>query len=216
MSKSMFKVMTDPRRFVKSLSKKAMGGMPLVLAWVIGMVYLIRQAAAFQLSLSYNYGVILLVTAILAIPIGYVVIYLFAFFLHWSGKLFKGKASYKQMFTACAYGKVPEVFVLVSWFLLVVLLRQATFTQIYVLPELPQVIALLLFVQIFFYIWEFVISLHTIGEVQGFSAWMGLWNYILAGVLLILTELLVQFIVASLFSFTIHGASSVSTITSLI
>lgn len=215
MTKNIFRVMVDPRGFIRSISKSAMGTMPVFLAWVIGLVYLIREAASFQLSLYYPYGWILLVAAVLAIPVGYIIIYIFSFFLLWAGKLFKGKGSYGEIFTASAYGRVPEVFVLVSWLLLTVLLQQATFTQIYVLPQLPQIIAILLFVQIVFYLWEFVISLHTLGEVQGFSAWMGLWNYILAGVLLVLVELFVQFLVASMFSLTIYGAETMETVSSL-
>ena len=120
MSNNIFQVMTDPRKFVRGLGKKRMGTMPGALAWVIGMVYLIRQAASFQLSLYYPYGYILLAAVIFAIPFGYFIIYIFSFFLYWTGKLFKGCASYGDLFTASAYGKVPEVFVLTSWLLLTI------------------------------------------------------------------------------------------------
>ena len=70
--------------------------------------------------------------------------------------------------------------------------------------------------QLFFYVWGFVISLHTIGQVQGFSAWMSLWNYILAGVIVLVIALLVEFAIAMIFSLNIHGADGISKLIGLI
>ena len=94
MRKNIFNVMNDPRGFIRSLPKKRIGRMPFFLAWVIGMVYLMRQSAGFQLSFYFPYGFVVLGAAILALPVGFISIYLFTFFLYWAGKLFKGKASF--------------------------------------------------------------------------------------------------------------------------
>ena len=208
MKTSIFKVMTDPRSFMKALLEKKGVRFPLAIVWVIGMVYLMRQAAGFQLSFYFSYGLIILAAAILAIPFGYGILYLFGSLLYWTGKLFKGQASFKQLYLANGYGRVPEVFVLISWLLIAILLGQATFTQVYILNGLPNYLTILMFTQIFFYIWEFIISLHTIGQVQGFSAWMGLWNYILAGVLLLIISFFFEFALATIFSLNAQGAKS--------
>jgi hypothetical protein len=217
MKKSIFKVMTDPRGFIKSLVSKNISKVPLYIVWVIGMVYLMRQGAGFQLSFRFSYGWIVLAAAILAIPFGYGILYLFSILLYWSGKLFKGKANFKDLVLAVGYGRVPEIFVLISWLLIVLLLGQATFTQVYILNGLPNFLTVLLYTQLFFYIWEFVICLHTIGEVQGFSAWMALWNYILGGALLMVVAFFLEFAAASIFSLNTDGAkSSISLILGLI
>lgn len=200
MKKNIFKVMSDPRGFMRSLRKCQIGKVPLYLLWVIGMVYLIRQAVGYQLSLYFPYGIILLSCAILAIPFGFIILYLYAFFLFWAGKLFKGKATYGELVSAAGYGRVPEIFVVFAWLLLALVLGQATFSHIYVLNGLPPFIMTMLYVQIFFYIWEFVITLHTIGEVQGFSAWMAIWNCVLAGVIVVLISMAAQLLVSLTFS----------------
>jgi len=200
MKKNIFSVMVNPRGFIKSLTPNQVGKAPLLLFWVIGMVYLMRQATQFELSYYFSYGWVFVAAVVLAIPFGYIIMHIFTFFIYWAGKLFKGKASYRQLFSATSYARVPQTFVLISWVLLVSLLGQVAFTQVYVLVGLPPVISALLFVQIVFYIWEFVISLHTIGEVQEFSAWMSLWNYILAAVIVLLISFFIQFLVAIAFS----------------
>ena len=206
---NIFKVMSDPRGYIRSLPKAKIGRLPIYLAWVIGMLYLMRQSASYNLSLEYSFGMILVAAAILAIPFGYIIMYLFTFFVYWAGKLFKGKASYSELFSAAGYGRVPEIFVVITWLILALILGQATFTQIYVMQGLPTIISALLYIQIVFYIWGFVITLHTIGEVQGFSAWMSLWNCILAGALLILISLAIELIVAVVFSIQVSGAEPV-------
>ncbi|MCH9620717.1 MAG: hypothetical protein S4CHLAM20_01180 [Chlamydiia bacterium] len=208
MKKSIFKVMSDPRGFIRSLPKEKMGKVPLYLAWVIGMVYLMRQAAGFNLSFQYPFGAILIAAAILAIPFGYIILYLFTFFVYWAGKLFKGKATYSDIFSAAGYARVPEVFIVISWLILALVIGQATFTQVYLLPDLPPFITAMLYMQIVFYIWEFIITLHTIGEVQGFSAWMSLWNCILAGVIVVIISLVAQLLIAMIFSFKLYGTPS--------
>ena len=216
MKKNIFNIMVNPRGFIKSLPKEKIGSMPLFLAWVIGMVYLMRQATGFQLSFYFSYGWIVLASIVLAIPVGYIIMYIFAFFMYWAGKLFKGKASYKDLFSATAYARVPEVFVLISWILLIALLGQVTFTQVYVLVGLPPLISMLMFAQIVFYLWELIISLHTIGEVQGFSAWMSLWNYIIAGVIVLLIAFFIEFMVAIAFSLDVRDGNTLGSILGLI
>ena len=216
LDQNIFKVMTDPRGFMKSLPKEKIGKMPLSLAWVIGMVVLFREAAAFQLSFYFPYWVVLLAAVIFAIPFGYLVNYVFSIFVYWSGKVFKGKGTFKELFSAVAYGCVPKVFILLAWLLMVIVIGQAVFTQAYILMGLPQLITILLFVQIIFYIWEFVITLHTIGETQGFSAWMSLWNLIFAGLLFFIIDLIIGVIIASIWGFDMSNSSNVSTLMSII
>nr|MCH9811343.1 YIP1 family protein [bacterium] len=127
MKRSIFSMMTDPRGYMRDLPKEKMGGMPLFLAWVIGMVYLLGTALAVNLGAHYSYGVIIIAAAILAIPFAYLKVYIFAFFLYWAGWLFKGKASYRALFSAAAYGMVPDFFILLAWFFFLLIFGRATF-----------------------------------------------------------------------------------------
>lgn len=213
MKMNIFKVMTDPRGFMKSLKADRMGKMPLYLAWVIGMCYLLTRAQSLQLSQLYAYGYVVLVAAILAIPVGYLMMYVSSFFIYWAGKIFKGKASYLQLFSANAYAKVPEMFVLISWAILVVVLGPVAFMQSGLYVQLPVFVMVMLVLQLFFQVWAFIISLHTIGQVQGFSAWMALWNIIIAFVIIFFIDLFILFLLQLVLS---TNTTQVSTLISII
>jgi hypothetical protein len=216
MKRSIFTVMTDPRGFIRDVPRKKIGTMPIFLAWVLGMVYLLREATALQVSNTYSFWLILLVAVVLAIPVAYVGMYVFAFFIFWSGKLFKGKGAYKELFTAAAFGRVPEFFVLLSWFFLLTYYGKGAFNWQTITTGASLYVTALLIAQLVFYVWGFVISLHTVGEVQKFSAWMSLWNYILAYLLMFVVLLFVEFLVAVIFSLHMGGVDTVSKGVSLI
>jgi|GEM_PF-2509604 len=216
MKKNIFRVMIDPRGFIKEIPASKMGKVPLLLAWIVGLVFVFRQSAGFELSLTMPFKYILLGCILLAIPFGYIILNLFSLLILWSGKLFKGIASFNQILSALTFSRVPEIFVVICWGLIILLLGPAAFTQIYVLMELPQIVMILIFTQMFFYIWEFVISLHTIGQVQGFSAWMSLWNLILSGVILMAIAFLFEFLVALFFQVPTSGGSATTTALSLL
>ncbi|MCH9617191.1 MAG: hypothetical protein SP4CHLAM5_03550 [Chlamydiia bacterium] len=216
MKKSIFTVMSDPRGFIRAIPRKKIGTMPIFLAWVIGVVYLLREATALQASNSYGFWLILLVSVVLAIPVAYIGMYVFAFFLFWSGKLFKGKGTYKEIFTAAAFGRVPEFFVLLSWFFLLTYFGKEAFDWQAMGASGSLYVAALMIAQLVFYVWGFVISLHTVGEVQKFSAWMSLWNYILAYLLILIVSLFLEFLVAVIFSLHLGGVDTVSKGVSLI
>ncbi len=216
MKKSIFKVMADPRGFMKALPADKIGKIPLFLAWIVGMVFVMRQSAGFQLSLHMPFGYLILGCLVLAIPFGYIILNLFSLLILWSGKLFKGIGSFNQILSAVTFGRVPEIFIVLCWILLIVILGPATFTQVYMLIDLPQVVTILLFTQLFFYIWEFVITLHTVGQVQGFSAWMSLWNFILAGIVLLAITFVFEFLIALFFQVPTSGGSATTTALSLL
>lgn len=216
MKRSVFSVMTDPRGYIRDLPKEKEGRIPIFLAWVIGMVYVLGAAFSLNLGSEYSFGLIILLAVILAIPLAYIKVFIFAVFLYWAGWLFKGKASCRKLFSAAAFGMVPDFFILLGWFFLLILFGRSTFIPKMITSSPTLLVTLILLSQIVFFVWGFVITLHTIGEVQKFSAWMSLWNYILAFVLIGLVDLLVKFILAMAFSLQLGGVDTVSKVISLI
>jgi hypothetical protein len=215
MSINIFNVMFSPREFIKSLPDQKVGKMPIFLAWIIGAVYLLREGVAFQLGNQMHYGWFLLTVFIIAIPVGYLAMYVFSFFLYISGKVFKGKATFQQLFSASCYARVPEIFVFITWIFLVIIYRQSTFMHQDIYVTGSQVMMVLGIVQVVFYIWGFVIALHTIGEVQQFSAWISLWNVILAFIIVFMINMLVLFTVALVFSNS-GSSQNVSVLTQIV
>ena len=183
-----FRVMIDPRGFMKDLSPSVRRYSWLV-AWVFGTVLLMTKAFAFSLGVNNEAGWIFLLAVIFGIPVGYLAIYLYSFFLHITGKIFRGRATFQQIVDAYTWTRIVEIFPLLSWICLMGLFGKFAFS-----PDFlnSQQYALLIFgligVQALSQVWEIVILFHTLGEVQGLSAWITIWNVLFASVLFLIVD----------------------------
>ncbi|MCH9812026.1 YIP1 family protein [bacterium] len=197
---SIFQVMVKPRRFVSKVPKKNIGKIPLYLAWVIGMVFLLTKAATNHFDLIFGLPTILIASAILAIPVGFILVYLLAFFLEVMGKFFSGKASYKELITACIYGRVPEIFLLVTWGLLILYFGDNAFSIHKVFSTGSIYISVILCAKVIFFVWEIIASLQGVAQMQKFSAWMSLWSYLTSFVLVLITTYIFDYFVVTFFA----------------
>lgn len=106
--------------------------------------------------------------------------------LYMVGKLIKGKASYYEVRVAVSWSNVPNFFNII-----VILFSLSMFGGKLYDPNMMgslsvmgmNVAFLFTFFQLLFGIWAFVLLLHALGEVQGFSAWMALLNLVLMSIL---------------------------------
>src|SRR3990167_3443721 len=154
------------------------------------MTYLFGKAYTFGLGSAYTLGHILLFCLIFAIPVGYILLYVTAFILYWVGKIFNGKASFEEVFAAFTWTRVPEFFILMIWFALIGFFGPNAFTAIIVTATpIPLFVLGLIGLQMVFAIWEAVILFHALGEVQGLSAWIAIWNVFFAWIVLFFIDL---------------------------
>jgi len=187
-----FKVMVNPRGFIrKALSKTNRAA--VVFAWLLGMTYLFGKAYTFGLGNSYELGSIFIFCIVFAIPVGYILLYVTAFFLFWVGKLFNGVASFEDVFAAYTWTRVPEAFIILIWLGLIGFFGKFTFTAMVVTQApLPLFVIGLIGLQMIFAVWEAVILFHTLGEVQKLSAWITVWNVLFTWIILFFVDLIVN------------------------
>lgn len=185
--KQPFRVMKDPRGFIRRVLLEKQ---PLhwVLAFLVGAVWLFSKAYTYILGFKYSVVTITLGSLLLAIPVGFVLIYLTSYLLYITGKVFKGQGTYPEITEAYAWSRVPELFVLLSWLIMVGLYGQKMFTPILTTGAVPILVFGLLLIQIVFWLWQSVILFHTLGEVQKFSAWVAIWNVLLAWLILVVLD----------------------------
>jgi hypothetical protein len=179
-----FKVLTDPRGFInKALRKTKKAG--VYFAALLGMTYLFGKAYTFGLGGVYSLSHIVVFCLILAIPVGFFLLYITSFLLYWVGKIFKGAATFEEVFAAYTWTRLPEVFILLGWFGIVGVFGGYAFTtSVITATPIPLVIIALVIFQMVFAVWEVIILFHALGEVQKISAWVAVWNVLFAWVLL--------------------------------
>lgn len=191
-----FRVMIDPRGFMrKELPTKFSSGWWIAL--VVGIVWLFTEANTFSLGYEIRLWGILLFCIVSAIPIGYLILYVFSLLLYGIGKIFDGKATFNQVYRAFLWSRVPELFNFLSWAILIGIYGREVFTpSVMYSGPIPYVVMILITLQVIFSVWETIILFHTLGEVQGFSAWIAVWNVLFVWIILMLVEGTFQWIVA--------------------
>ena len=174
-------VATDPDRFV------------LLLAAVGGIVEALTNATSDSQGDNLSLRTILL-TALIAGPLmGIVGLWLGSILLRWTGGWIGGQADSRRIRTALAWANVPLLWSLILWGPALLLFGAELFATATPIIDASTMLSGLYMVFSFgigtVSIWAFVVFLHALGEVQGFSAWKALGNSILAG-LVVLVPLL--------------------------
>lgn len=191
--------MWNPRKFVvrgKSLFKK----WSPFLAFLFGMSWLFTKAYAYSMGYAFSFWSILLFVLVFSIPVGYALMYLMTFLIFWVGKIFKGKGSFEEILAAYGWTRLIDMFVLGTWVGFVATFGRYAFTPmlVYSVP-MPFIVLCLILVQFTFTIWQVVVLFHAIGEVQGFSAWIAIWNVLFAWALLLMIDGVINWLVFSSF-----------------
>jgi hypothetical protein len=147
---------------------------------------------------------LLLTFAGLAGPLfGIIGLYLSGYLLRLTGQWLGGKATAKEVRASVAWSDVPMVVVLALWITGIAILGRELFSSdTPYLDEHPWLSVPLLgqfVLMLVLYVWSFVLLLHCLGEVQGFSAWKALGSVLLAGMVLIGVAIALGVVVLPLF-----------------
>ena len=174
-------VETDPERLVLLLA--ALGGI------VQGLASSSNKSQGDRVSLT----VILLANLVLGPVMGIVGLWLGGILLRWTGRWIGGQADARRVRTALAWSNVPQIWCLLLWIPAILLFGQELFTEATPIIHANSLLAVLYIGfsmgTVVIGVWSFVVCLHALGEVQGFSAWTALLNMLLA-FLVILVPLL--------------------------
>ncbi len=148
-------------------------------------------------------GLIILLSALLAVPLGWISISIFSALLTWTGGWIGGKARFFEVRAAVAWSNVPSVGVIACWIGMLFLLGSESFSnhaaQTQTLQGTQAAVWIALFLtQTIFSLWTFFLLLKVLGEVNGFSAWKGLLNVCIPMVMLFVAAWVLFFVSALL------------------
>jgi hypothetical protein len=171
-------VAADPRRFV------------ILLAILIGITQVLDRASSRALGDRLSLTAIL-ATAVVVGPIsGIIVVYLYGWLVHLTGRALAGTGSRPDIRAAIAWGNVPALWAALSWIPAIAILQIEMFTtetpriessSFHLLVLIGVVVA-----QVVGAIWTLFAMCKALGQVQGFSAWKALGNVVLALLALVL------------------------------
>ncbi|MEW4329146.1 Yip1 family protein [Rossellomorea marisflavi] len=116
------------------------------------------------------------------------------------GKIFKGKATYKELLIATAWANIPLIIALFIWVPDLMVMGEGAFQSDYVVSSTFGVIYLSLsfLIQLILLGWYFFILIKAVSETHRFSSWHGLCTLLIPGgflaVLVLLLLLLTMFL----------------------
>ena len=189
-----FSMWLHPRRTIGQIVETNPDRLVLLLAAVGGIAEALTNASSDSKGDHMSLQAILL-TALIGGPLmGIIGLWLGGALLRWTGGWIGGQADSRRIRATLAWANVPLVWSLLLWLPALLLFGAELFATATPIIDASTMLSGLYMVFSFgigtVSIWAFVVFLHALGEVQGFSAWKALGNSILAG-LVVLVPLLV-------------------------
>ena len=188
-----FSMWLHPRRTIRWIVETNPDRLVLLLAAVGGIVEALINASSDSKGENMSLQAILLTSLIGGPLMGVIGLWLGGALLRWTGGWIGGQADSRRIRATLAWANVPLVWSLLLWIPALLLFGAELFAAATPILDASTMLSGLYMVFSFgigiVSIWAFVVFLHALGEVQGFSAWKALGNSILAG-LVVLVPLL--------------------------
>ena len=180
-------ITTDPRRHV------------ILLAVLYGIAETFSRASGLNLGDVVPFlGVILLCLSLGGLG-GIVSLYVGGALLTWVGQRLGGRGNSIMVRAAIAWSAVPRIWALILLPIQIAIFRKELFTSATPQLHANRLLALLLLsfalVELIVRIWSFVIFLHALGEVHGFSAWRALVTTLLAGLVILCIAIVIGILI---------------------
>ena len=179
-----FSMWWHPRRTIRQIVAANPDRLVLLLAAIGGIVQGFANAESKSKGDKTSLAAVLLISLIVGPLMGVFGLWLSGLLLRWTGGWIGGQADARRVRTAVAWSNVPMVWSLLLWIPAILLFGAELFTTATPIIEASSLLSALYLV---FSIgtavigaWSFVVFLHSLGEVQGFSAWKALLNSLLA------------------------------------
>ena len=174
----------------------------LALAGIAGVAQALDRASTQNAGDRMGVGTILAVALLAGPLLGIIGLYLWGLLTRWTGRWIGGQASARDIRAATAWSSVPVVLASVLWVPMLLLVGRDLFTsetpRMDANPMVALWILLLFAIQFVAAIWSIIVFCKCLGQVQGFSAWRGLGNSVLAGLVIVVPIIAVVFGLAML------------------
>ena len=175
----------------------------LVLLALTGVSYGVSAASAegwgYDMSLLWVFVIIVAIFPLITI----LLLYLVSGLTRWTGKWLGGKATQEQIRAAYAWSYIPIIAAIALYVPLFMFYgfdlfnyQHTTFSDS--LPMVPVqsgvAFGIIAIAEVVLNVWSFVIALHCLGQVQGFSAWRALGNQALTALVLLVPIAIIMFL----------------------
>ncbi|MCX6899988.1 MAG: Yip1 family protein [Verrucomicrobia bacterium] len=135
--------------------------------------------------------------------VGLLQLYISSLLIRWTGRWLGGVATLRQLIAAVGWGMAPQAFALLLFVPAWLIAGRELFTKqtpyMNAHPVLLIMLTALSVVEVILGVWSFVTTCHTVAEVQGYrSAWRGLGNMLLAGLMVSAALLMILLILLAL------------------
>ncbi|NGX51538.1 MAG: hypothetical protein K1060chlam2_01407 [Chlamydiae bacterium] len=178
-------IWVKPRKTIRAIIDSDVNHGLIFLSAIYGFQYLLQVAQFLSTGRDTSLWITLSLALVLSIPMGYLLFNAGSFFLFLLGKLIKGKGSFKEVRAATFWSTVPMIVSVAMWIILLITHGNSLFVVGYErgLTQVGMGVNIVTaIIQLVVAVWAFIIFLHALGEVQGFSAWMALLNTVLSGI----------------------------------
>ena len=174
----------------------------LIVTAFFGITTFLENAKQEHFGDDWSLGLLFTLALIVGPLVGVLSLYVISSLLHWTGKLFGGRATYAELRTAVAHGWIPFVWTGTLQAILFALYGRQTFSisspsDIGDFAFLKGIFLGLLPIWILLGVWIVVISVQCLSEAQGFSAWLAFANYLLSFVVMIVAGIILVIAVVS-------------------
>ena len=174
----------------------------MIVAAFFGITTFLENAKQEHFGDDWSLGLLFTLALIVGPLVGVFSLYVISSLLHWTGRLFGGRATYAELRTAVAHGWIPFVWTGTLQAILFALYGRQTFSisspsDIGDFAFLKGIFLGLLPIWILLGVWIVVISVQCLSEAQGFSAWLAFANYLLSFVVMIVAGIILVIAVVS-------------------
>lgn len=150
----------NPRRTYELVANNTSNYLIIILSLIVGIEELLYQLFNRKFGDTLPFLLLLELIFVAGLIEGLTRLFLTSVVLQWTGKIFGGKGTFKEIQTAYAWSHVPSILILIFWILILGIWRNAVFSN-----PTPHILslAMLLFLIGLVSIWEVFIFIKCIG-----------------------------------------------------
>ena len=187
---SIISICIKPRATIQKIVDKNPEDSVILLACLAGISNVLLRANDRGMGDTMELFDIILLSLILGPFSGVISLYVASYLIHWTGKWIGGTSSLQNIRAAMAWASIPVVLTLLLLIPEVILFGEEMYTtQTPIMDSSTSLLyAFVIFSVIYFIlgIWSFILYLHCLGQVQGFSSLKMFGNILLAGLVIII------------------------------
>ena len=183
-----------PRKAIRSVIATDVTYQIVVIFAMYGFQFLLQIFQYLSCGVQTSLSSIVLVAVILSLPVGYLILNGWSLFYFWTGKLIGGRATFKEVRFATCWSSVPLACTCLIWCVLMAVDGNALF----VVGHARQSVGVATWCSVIFGVWQLVLLLSTLKEVQRLSIGLALVNFLLAKLAIFIVLFFGAWVVASM------------------